>query len=162
MLHAHYGPLSLTLRPSGELLFLLLKPSERLLGESKGVGAFKLISRPSAAVLRGRVRVLINLENRRDGAFEKFAVVRDDHQSSRTPTNPLLQTGQTVEVEVVGRLVEQDDVKQREFDAAMATFASCPPDSAVIGVSIRWRRRDRPGPSPDERQRCWPRATSKR
>jgi hypothetical protein len=62
------------------------------------------------------VRDLVELEHARDRALQERAVVRDDHRAARPLGDEPLQPGEAVEVEVVGRLVEQQDVEAREQD----------------------------------------------
>ncbi len=55
--------------------------------------------------------MLVDLEHRLDRALEELAVVRDNDGAPCSLANPTFESRQTIEVEVVGRLVEQDDVK---------------------------------------------------
>ena len=59
---------------------------------------------------------LVELEDARNGAREEGAVVRDDHRAAGAVGDEPLQPGQAVEVEVVRRLVEQQDVEAGEQD----------------------------------------------
>ena len=74
------------------------------------------VAGPAAAVLRRGVGDLVELEHARDRALEEGAVVRDDHGAAGALGDEPLQPRQAVEVEVVGRLVEQQDVEAREQD----------------------------------------------
>jgi len=62
------------------------------------------------------VIVLVELEHRRDRAVEERTVVRHDERGSRKRSDELLEPGQAVEVEIVGRLVEQEHVETRQQD----------------------------------------------
>jgi hypothetical protein len=62
------------------------------------------------------VRDLVDLEHARDRALEEGAVVGDDHGAARALGDEALQAVEPVEVEVVGRLVEQQHVEAREQD----------------------------------------------
>ncbi len=55
-----------------------------------------------------------------------------------------LKPGQPVQVEVVGRLVEQEDVVPAQQQRSQAGPAACPPDRAVISRS---RSTVRPSPA---------------
>ena len=84
----------------------------RLLGEVRG---------PAAGVLAGSVGVLVELEDGRDGAIEKGAVVRDDHRPSReVVVQEALEPVEPGEVEVVGGLVEQEHVEAGQQDRGQA------------------------------------------
>ena len=74
------------------------------------------VAGPAAAVLRRGVGDLVELEHARDRALEEGAVVGDDHRAAGALGDEPLQPRQAVEVEVVGRLVEQQDVEAREQD----------------------------------------------
>ena len=57
---------------------------------------------------------LVDLHHVRDGAFQERSVVTDDHAASAHAGDEPLQPGQPIQVEVVGRFVEQDHVEPRE------------------------------------------------
>ena len=86
------------------------------LGVAGGGRAQLQVAGPAAAVLRRGVGDLVDLEHARDRALEEGAVVRDDHGAAGALGDEALQPCQAVEVEVVGRLVEQQDVEAREQD----------------------------------------------
>jgi hypothetical protein len=69
-----------------------------------------------AALVRGQPAA-VELEDLRDRVIEEPAVVRDDQHFAGEAEQELLQPGQAVEVEVVGRLVEQQHGRPREQDA---------------------------------------------
>jgi hypothetical protein len=70
------------------------------------------VAGPAAAVFRRGVGDLVELEDARDCALEEGAVVRDDHGAAGALGDEALQPCQAVEIEVVGRLVEQQHVKR--------------------------------------------------
>ncbi len=53
------------------------------------------------------------MDDRRDDRVEKIAVVRDQQQRSRVALQPLLEPEHGIEIEMVGRLVEQEQVRAR-------------------------------------------------
>ena len=114
--HAGLGPLALAARPVGQPVALGREGLVALLGVALGRRAQLEVAGPAAAVLRGRVGDLVDLEHARDRALEEGAVVGDDHGAARALGDEALQPLQAVEVEVVGRLVEQQDVEAREQD----------------------------------------------
>ena len=80
----------------------------RPLGEVRG---------PAAGVLGRGVRVLVELEHARDRAVEERAVVRHDHRAAgEVVVQEALEPVEAGEVEVVGRLVEQEHVEAGEQD----------------------------------------------
>jgi hypothetical protein len=74
----------------------------------------------------------------RGDLVEELAIVRDQQQRARVPEQPLLQPQHRVEVEVVGRLVEQQQVRRRHQRAgqvqAHAPAAGEFLDGALVGV----------------------------
>ena len=60
------------------------------------------------------MRELVELEHVGDGAGEERAVVADEHDAGAEPGDPPLEPVEPGEVEVVRRLVEQEDVEARE------------------------------------------------
>ena len=87
-----------------------------LLGVAGGGRAQLEVARPAAAVLRRGVGDLVDLEHAGDRAGEERAVVGDDHGAAGALGDEALEPGEAVEVEVVGRLVEQQDVEAAEQD----------------------------------------------
>jgi hypothetical protein len=92
------------LEPSSSLLLglvgqRLLRTPSLALGTISAVAA--LVARQLAAVLE--------VEHAVHDRVEERAVVRDDHRGAVERAQPPLQPGQTVAVEVVGRLVEEHD-----------------------------------------------------
>ncbi len=57
----------------------------------------------------------------------------DQRDAGRRAGDEPLQPRQAVEVEIVGRLVEQEHVEAREEQRGQADPAASPPDSVVIG-----------------------------
>ncbi len=58
----------------------------------------------------------------------------DQHHTTAEVTDDALQPVQPIEVQIVGRLIEQDDVEPRQHQRRKSTRAACPPDSSVIRV----------------------------
>ena len=69
---------------------------------------------PATGIARCKVGELVDLHHVRDGAFQERSVVTDDHAASAHVGDEPLQPGEPLEVEVVGRLVEQEHVEPRE------------------------------------------------
>ncbi len=77
-----------------------------------------------AAVAFGGARMLVDLDNRGGDAVEELAVVRDDEDRAAIALQVILQPVHGGEVEVIGRLVEQQHVgrlqeQQRQPDARL-------------------------------------------
>ncbi len=86
------------------------EPLEALVLLAPGQLARRHVVGPSAGVLGGVVIGHPQLEDPADDAIEEGPVVRDrDHRRGRRPHEPLEKL-QASEVEVVGRLVEQQHV----------------------------------------------------
>src|SRR5262249_16596628 len=66
---------------------------------------------PSPRVLHRCVSMLVDLEYARDHPVQESPVVRDNYNSSLERTKKALQGIEAGEVEVVGRLVEEEDVE---------------------------------------------------
>ena len=105
-------PLALRLRhKTGPLVVVLL---EGVAGLPPGqlprfeIGGVAAVEQPRGA------RRLVDVEHGRDGPGEKLAVVRDDDQARLQRTAELLELLEAGKVEVVGRLVEQEDVVARQ------------------------------------------------
>ena len=79
--------------------------------------ALSLVVAPAAAVLRRPSRPLVELDDARDDAVEEGAVVRDDDERAGMRGERPLEPGETAEVEVVRRLVEQEHVEAAAEDA---------------------------------------------
>ena len=58
--------------------------------------------------------VEVDLDHVGDDPFEERPVVADDHHAGAQAEHPRLEPGEAVEVEVVGRLVEQEHVESRQ------------------------------------------------
>jgi hypothetical protein len=54
--------------------------------------------------------LLVDVHDRRDNAVEKIAVMRHDHQRASVALEPFLEPDDGIEIEVVGRLIEQQQV----------------------------------------------------
>ena len=85
-----------------------------LLGVRTVGGSLGLERPPAPPNWRARACVPVELEHVGYGALEKGAVVRHDDHSASTTGDHLLQPGQAVEVEIVGRLVQEGDVEARQ------------------------------------------------
>ena len=104
-------PLPLALRPAGErapLGVVLLEPLPRRPPRRLPLVEVGL---PAAAEDRGAVGELVDLEDVGDGPGEERAVVADEHDGRLQLGDPPLEALQPGEVEVVGRLVEQEHVE---------------------------------------------------
>ena len=75
-----------------------------------------LVLAPASGVLAPGTGPFVQLEHSGDGAVEERAVMGDDDDSCARPCHEALQPVEPLEVEVVGRLVEQEDVEAREQD----------------------------------------------
>ncbi len=114
LLGAHRRPPPLGLRPSLEVGALVAVLLERLSGVAARDLARVEVSEPASVVERCRMRLLVELEHRRHRPLQEGAVVRDDDEPGVERRHPALNPVETVEVEVVGGLVEQKDVETRQ------------------------------------------------
>jgi hypothetical protein len=108
-------PLALRLlHQAGALVVVLLVGLARLLAPQRP----RLhVGLEAAVVERGRAGRLVEVQDRRHRPRQELAVVRDDDQPGLQAEHELLEPLQAGEVEVVGRLVEQEDVVAREQHA---------------------------------------------
>ena len=67
-----------------------------------------------AAIDRDALQAAVDLDDRRHGAREELAVMADDHHAGGQTVDELLEPVEPVDVEVVGRLVQQIEVVARE------------------------------------------------
>ena len=102
--------------PLGEVLHLLAVAAVRLLGVAPGRGPLVEVGLPAAAEGGAGAAVLVELEDAGDGPFEEGPVVRHHHDDAGEALEERLQPAQPVEVEVVGRLVEQQHVDPGQQD----------------------------------------------
>ncbi len=65
---------------------------------------------PRARELTNLPRLGLEFDDSRDGALEERAVVRDQDERARALGDEALEQLQAIEIEVVRRLVEQEDV----------------------------------------------------
>jgi hypothetical protein len=72
---------------------------------------------PATGKERRRAAVLVELQHRGDDSFEECAIMGDDRQRGLGAAGEGLEPLEPVEVEVVGRLVEQQHVEACEQDA---------------------------------------------
>ncbi len=73
-----------------------------------------LVARPSASVELARVVMLVELEHVGHRTIEKGPIVRHDDHAAPTVGHKRLEAAQAVEVQVIGRLVEQGQIKARQ------------------------------------------------
>ena len=72
------------------------------------------VGQPAALVARGAVGVLVQLQHARDRPLEERPVVADHDHAGLEVVDEALEAFESVEVEVVGRLVEEVDVEPAE------------------------------------------------
>ena len=85
-----------------------------LLGVAAGGRPVVEVGLPAAGVGGGRVVVLVELDDVGDDTFEEGAVVAHHHEGLVAGEDEALQPVETVEVQVVGRLVEEEHVEARQ------------------------------------------------
>ena len=123
---ALHGPLALRPGPLDESRLLGAVVLVVLLGVPAG-DRTELDERvPSARELGALARVLVDLENARDRAFEELAVVAHDDEPAGKIANVLLEAIEPVEVEVVGRLVEEQHVEAAQQDRGQRDLRGLP------------------------------------
>ena len=118
--------------------------------------ALGLVVAPAAAVLRRAARPLVELDDARDGAVEEGAVVRDDDDRAWMRGERALEPGEPGEVEVVRRLVEQEDVEAAAEHGRERRARLLPARAGAGGVPLLREIADR------ERRRRAPDATGVR
>ena len=106
------------------------------------VGPFGLVAAPSAPVLVGCLAVRVEFEHRGHRPLEEVPVVGDDDHPAPARPHPGLEPVQPLEVEVVGRLVEQGDVEPGQLDGGQGHLGLLP---------ARQRGQPRPRPAPRRR-----------
>src|SRR5262249_19172060 len=107
---AHAVGLLLDARPLGGVRLV------PLLVATACAAARLLVVAPAAGELARAARVAVELEDPRHGAVEKGAVMRDDHKRPRQLVDEAVGPREPSEVEVVRRLVEQEDIEPGEED----------------------------------------------
>jgi hypothetical protein len=105
------GPLALGADPIGQHVALVGVDPVGLLRVLAGESPLVEVGVPSALVAGECVGVVVDLGDRGDRALEERPVVRHDHQRRVEAEDEPLEPVEPVEVEVVGRLVEQEDVE---------------------------------------------------
>ena len=85
-----------------------------------------LVLAPAARIFGGAVRPLVELDDLRHGTVEERAVMRHDHRCSVIFLQERLEAREPGEVEVVGRLVEQEDVEPAEQDRRKGSASRFP------------------------------------
>ena len=137
---ARRGPLPFALGPPAQLGALVLVGR---IGLGR-VGPFRLalglVARPAAAVRAPRAGALVQLEHVGHRAVEEGPVVGDDDHGAPAAGDHVLQAGQAVEVEVVGRLVEQGDVEAGEEDGGQGEAGRLAPGERRRGLPGEARR----------------------
>ncbi len=125
---------------------LLLGVRRLLLRERQRVLALEL------AVVAGIQAQLaaVEVHDGRDDGVEKIAIVRDQQQRARVTLQPLLEPQHGIEVEMVGRLVEQQQVgtrheRLREIEAHAPSPGESRHRIAVAGVRKTQAREQRRG-----------------
>ena len=105
----------------------------------------RLVGRERARIAAQHAAVELD-DARRDGV-EEGAVVRHDHDAALEADEQLLEPGDRVEVEVVGRLVEQQhvgdgDERARERDALLGAARELGDRARAVEMEVRQRRLD--------------------
>ena len=67
--------------------------------------------RPTTSEVRGAVRVMVDLDDSGDRAFQKTPIVTHQQYGPRKSENPTLEALEPIHVEVVGRLIEQEHIE---------------------------------------------------
>jgi hypothetical protein len=75
-----------------------------------------LVVRPPARPLAGATRSRVDRDHAVDRPVEQLAIVRDEHERAAVRLEEALEAAESVEVEVVRRLVEQKDVEPGQED----------------------------------------------
>ena len=120
------GPLPLALRPLGERSALLVVLLEALPGMAPGRLPLVEIALPPAGEVARPVGELVELDHVRHRAGEKRAVMAHQDHRGVEPGHPALDPVEPVEIEVVGRLVEQEDVEPGEQQGGQARSGGLP------------------------------------
>jgi MFS family permease len=119
-------PLTFPAGPIGQRPTPRLKGAVGLLGvETVGLPLCQ-VTRPAAAEVPCRVAVLVELEHRGDRVLEEVAVVGNHHDAAGALGHEGGQPVEAVEVEVVGRFVEQGDVEAGEHDRGQRDLGGLP------------------------------------
>ncbi len=154
LLRALHRPLPLGPRPLGELGLLGPVRGVVLLGVAARGGPVGEVGVPPPGEERGLVGVLVEVEDVGDDPLQERAVVADHDRAGLEADQELLERGQPGEVEVVGRLVQQDTSKRLSRVAASETRAAWPPESVAVGW---WAM----APSSPRSARVWPMRASR-
>jgi hypothetical protein len=84
-----------------------------------GFALFQIAFVP-AAEYGGGVLGQVQFQDAGDGAGQELSVVTDEHHATTEISDEVLQAGEPVEVEIVGRLVEQHDVEPRQHQCGQS------------------------------------------
>jgi hypothetical protein len=131
-------------------LALLLREGRLLQRELRG--ALALERRVVAGV--GPKLVAVDVHDRLRDRVEEVAVVRDQEQRARVALEPVLEPQHRVEVEVVGRLVEQQQVGARRERLREVEAHAPAAREARDRVACRASTTPRPARSSDARARA--------
>src|SRR5262249_46721847 len=104
------------LRPGAveQLASLPLVPLERAVLLAAGDRARRNVLTPTPRVFDGAVMVLFDLDDFRNAAIEERAIVRYDNDAAGNRIDKCFQPVEAGEVEIVRRLVEQEDLEARK------------------------------------------------
>ena len=145
--HAAGGPLPLALGPAAQVGALGLVDGVVLDGVGLVGGALALIGRPAAPVDRAAAGVLVQLEDVGHRSLEEGAIVGDDDHAAGASDHHVLKPGQAVEVEIVGRLVEEGEVEAGEQNGGERHLGLLPTGQRRHGLcgDVGWERHLRAG-----------------
>ena len=88
---------------------------------------------PVAGVLKHCL--LFDMDNFVDDGIEKIAIVGDEDQRSRIALQPLLQPDHRIEIEVVGRFIEQQQIGAADQRLGELRRIRQPPEKSLTGRS---------------------------
>ena len=119
-------PLALLRGPRVQLVALSFIDFVGLGGMAALVGPLGHVAAPSATELGRCPRVGVQLQNRGHRPSQELAVVRDDDHATGSRPDPGLESGESGEVEVVRRLIQQRDVEAGELDTGQGHLGQLP------------------------------------
>ena len=108
------GPLALALRPRRQRAPLRVVLVVALLRPATSRGALAQVRLPAATEHRDPVGELVDLRDVGHDPVEEATVVAHQRHRGVEPQHPRLEHGQALEIEVVGRLVEEVHVESRQ------------------------------------------------
>ena len=112
--HTLAGPFAFALRATGERLAFRVELVEPTPGMLSSRGTFIEVRLPPTAEQRQFVTELVDLGHIGDHPIEESSIVTDQEHSGIDPEDPVLEPLETVEVEIVGRLIEQIHIEARQ------------------------------------------------